>query len=466
MIPLKVSEILRATNGRLISGNRNIIIKNISTDSRSIEKNEFFCPLVGEKFDGHQFINRAVEKGCSGFFTKKWNKEIRKIPPALMNNLIIIKVDDTLKAYQDVALCMRKKLKSKVIAITGSTGKTGTKDMLALILKASKAVCAPSNFNNEIGVPYTILEAKEDTEIIVLELAMRGKGQIKELAEISLPNVGVVTNVGLAHFEFLNSREDILRAKAELVKTIPKNGWIIFNNDDKPSQGLKKYGKGNILTFGLDEEADIYATHIKIDSLGHPSFKLHYQGKGMLIKLPLSGKYHIYNALAAAAVALTAGVSENKIKRGLALARVSENRMEVIKKGKTIILNDTYNANPASMRAALENLKTISSGKKTLAILGDMLELGKIEKEEHLKLGEFICELNLGNLVAIGKRAIFIERGAEKAGMQKNKIKSFENLEAAEKILNRIETSNTVILVKGSRAMGMERIVNFLKRKI
>lgn len=469
MIPLESAEIARATRGLIQQGQNGELIKGVSTDSRNLRSGDLFIPLKGENFDGHQFIAEALKRGAIGFVAKNWDNSMKsKLQPELKNGTVIIGVEDTLRAYQDIAHYVRKKLGVKVVAITGSTGKTSVKDMLASILEgALPSVFPPQNYNNEFGVPYTILQANEKTKVIILEMAMRGSGQIKELAEIGSPDIGLLTNIGVTHFELLGSVEKIVEAKAELITSVQKEGTMVFNQDDPWTARLKKRAPCSVVTFGLDGKADVRAEKINLDPAGYPSFQIvsKYSHK-IPVRLAIPGRFNVHNALAAATVAFLLEVSPENIREGLGKATLSSLRMEVIEVGGLTILNDTYNASPTSMRAALQTLKEVSKGTRKVAILGDMLELGAISGEEHLKLGEEIGRCGIDLLVTIGERAFLISEGAEKSGMGRDRIMSFRAISEAEKTLAKAVAPGDIILVKASRAMELERVVNFLTKEL
>lgn len=466
MIPLKSAEIAKATKGLLYHGQNGQVIRGISTDSRSIKKGDFFIPLKGENFDGHQFIAEALEKGASGFVAENWNDAMKsKLQLKLEEGTVVIGVEDTLTAYQDIAHHVREKLQAKVVAITGSTGKTSVKDMLASILnRVMPVVFPPGNYNTEIGVPYTILQADEGTEVLVLEMAMRGSGQIKELAEIGSPDIGLLTNIGTTHFGLLGSIEKIVEAKAELISSMQREGTMVFNEDDPWTAQLIKRAPCSVITFGLDTKADVRANKINLDSAGYPSFQIISDySEAIAVRLNIPGRFNVYNALAAATVAFLLGISAGDIRRGLQEATLSFLRMEVIKAPDGLtILNDTYNASPTSMRAALETLREVSLGRRKVAILGDMLELGAISDEEHLKLGEEVSQGGIDLLITIGKKASLIGQGAQEGGMGGEKILSFKTIAEAEEPLSQRVDSADVVLVKASRAIGLERVTNFL----
>lgn len=469
MFFLKLSEMVGASGGALIQGMPDIGIKSVSIDTRTIKRGDFFIPLKGEKFNGHQFIKDALKKSASGFFTENWDKGDKDSLKDLLNDEIaVIKVDDTLKALQGLARFVREKLSCEVIGITGSTGKTCTKDMMASIfLRVFKTVSTEKNYNNEIGVPLTLLKADKNTEVIVLEMAMRGKEQIRELAEIAKPTVGLVTNIGESHYEMLNSLMNIAKTKRELVESIPYDGKVILNLDDRRFKMFARKSKAKIVTFGFSRWANYFPLNIKIDTSGFYSFEMMTPKGSILINLPVVGKHNIYNALAASAAAAELGVSLSDIKAGLENCQVSEMRMQFItSSGEIIIINDAYNASPDSMRAALSTLSEITGFSHKFAVLGDMLELGEISETSHYEVGKFAGKSDIDFLITVGDKAKQIAKGAIKSGFNRSRIFAFNNSGEAIEILLKLVEKGDIVLVKASRAMGLEKVVEALLERV
>ncbi|MDO8885505.1 UDP-N-acetylmuramoyl-tripeptide--D-alanyl-D-alanine ligase [Candidatus Oleimmundimicrobium sp.] len=465
MLKIGVSELISILpSAELIFGSSDCIISSICTDTRFLKEGDFFIPLKGERFDGHKFIEDAVKKGASGFFTEHWNEQMEAKIKAicLPSDFVIIKVQDSLKALQLTASLVRKKLNCQVIGITGSTGKTITKDMIGSILKKKfSTVYSEKNYNNEIGVPLTIIKADSNTDVLILELGMRGKGQIAELCEIALPTIGLITNIGKAHFELLRSEEAIARTKAELVKSIPSNGVVVLNCDDGWTSILEKMTSAKIIKYGLSRKADIRAEGISVDASGCPSFKIIYENNSAFLKLSFPGRHNIYNALAAASVAIVMGLSLEDIKDGLEKCEITEMRMQVFKNSKGVtIINDAYNANPDSMRASLESLKEIECKERRVAILGDMAELGEISLSSHKDVGALVKKKGVDLLFTVGEKAKQIARGAIEIGMDAKNVFICNNLKDAELKVKKVIKSGDVVLVKGSRIMELEKLIH------
>ena len=420
-----------------------------------------FIPIVGKRFDGHEFVTEALKGGAAGALVSKRSTGL----PA---GKVVIKVADTLKALQDIARYHRQKFKIPFIGITGSSGKTTTKDMLASILSVEgKTLKSEENYNNEIGVPLTLLKLDKTHKFAVIEIAMQAKGEIDELARIVLPKVAVITNVGEAHIQYLKSKKNIARVKAEVLKYLKGGGFAILNFDDDHFQFLKTKTKGaKIISYGLNKKALVHASDIsKKDH--RASFMLNYKDISIKIDLPLPGTHNIYNALAAAAAALGLGIRPTSIQKGLAKFKLSSKRMDIRTYQGIRVINDSYNANPSSMKAALSVLSEqgpVVGAKppRRIAVLGDMLELGHISKKAHLDIGKFAAGKHIDILVTKGYLSKDIASGAREAGLKK--VYSSRSNEQACRILKKIVRPNDVLLIKGSRGMKMEEIADRLTK--
>lgn len=430
---LKVSEILEATSGILINGKKNKNIKRISTDSRKLKSDDFFIPLKGENFDGHDFLFDATKKGASGFIcegTCKTNlKKIKKQKP----DLIIIKVKNCLTALQRIAKFYRQKFDIPIIGITGSSGKTTTKDMLASILSQElKVLKTKENQNNEIGVPLTILGLKRSHRAAVIEMAIQKTGDLEILTDIVRPTIAIITNIGEAHLKYLKTEKKIALEKAEILKYLEKNNWALLPQDSKFLKLLKSKTpkKAKIKTFGI-------LKIMKYDKFIHV--------------LPLPGKHHIYDALAAITIAKILKIKDSSIIKGLKSIKLSPLRMEFIQLDEIKIINDTYNANPSSMRAALLTLVSQPAVRR-IAILGDMFELGKEEVVYHQRIGNFSRKLGIDLTITIGKLSKHMQGDIH-----------FSDLNKAIKSIKTMLKPGDVVLVKASRRMHLEKVVDSLR---
>ncbi len=462
---MSFSEIARACDGELQGDRKKFSSRprGIATDSRKIKKGELYVALRGERYDGHQFIKEVMEKGAAGVVAAKAS-------PALKSWIaeregVLILVNDTLMALQEIAGAFRRLCVARVIGVTGSFGKTLTKDFLASILsRRHRVIQAEKSFNNEVGVPLTLLRMRKDTEFAVLEMGSRGFGHIKELVRFSQPDIGVITGIGYAHMQFFRTLEGVARAKGELLGGLPEDGFMVVNRDDPFYNYFRALNRCREISFGLRAGAAVRARDIKLDRSGHASFTLELKGgDNRKIRLPLPGRHNVINALAAAAGAVAAGATLEEMEEGLAEARLTEWRMEMITKAEEItIINDAYNANPASMKAALETLREIAQGRRTVAVLGEMAELGGFSEAAHREVGELAVEYGTDILIAVGKKGRIIAKAAREKGLPKGSVFFASGVDDAAFILRAIIEPGDVVLIKGSRFLGMERLADMV----
>lgn len=459
MEKLTVKEILPYISAKLIRGSEDTGFTGISIDSRVIEKGDLFFPFSGQNVDAHDFILEALKKGAScSLATREW-----PVPTDFPQDKCLLEVDSISEALQKLASYYRQRLNIPyIIGITGSNGKTTTKDLIASVVKEKfKTLKTKGNYNNEIGVPLTLFGLNKEHQVAVVELGMRGLGEIKELTDIVHPNLGVITNVGETHLEILGSKENIAQAKGELVEAIPPHGWVILNADDPLVAAMVKKADGSVLFYGLEKEAQIRASNVR--SLGEQgmAFTLAVESEQIEIGLPLLGCHNVYNALAAAGVGRILGLSLPMIKNGLEKVELTGMRLEIIETAEGIkIINDTYNASPASMEGALKILGDISleRGGRSIAILGNMYELGEYTQEAHHSIGKLTAQLGVDFVITVGQLASQISQGAVEAGLDKEKILVCgSNQDALEKLP--VLKKGDTVLVKGSRSMKMEEIV-------
>ncbi|MDZ7672173.1 MAG: UDP-N-acetylmuramoyl-tripeptide--D-alanyl-D-alanine ligase [Halanaerobiales bacterium] len=453
MFEYKVSEILKTVDGTLIKGNKDDILKGISTDSRNLNDEDIFIPLIGENFDAHNFINDDLAKNVKAVIVQK------EIETNLKN---IIKVEDTTKALQDLARFHRQNHKNvKVIGITGSSGKTSTKDILYDLLSQKYNVKKNiGNLNNHIGVPLTLFRLEGNEDFFIVEMGMSGFGEIKLLAEIANPQVGIVTNVGQAHIEFFNSVDEIAKAKGELIESLDENGLAVLNIDNSYTDILYDLlnNKTKHKYFGFNESADFRVLKYKITKSGM-EFSIKESNDIINLKTNLFGKYNLYNIIASITVARNFNIEWTLIKRALKDIKLTDMRSQIEIINNIKFINDSYNANPVSMKNAIDLLDEIDGDKK-IAILGDMLELGDIKEKAHQEIGEYIVKKNIDYLITIGELGSYISTGANKKHKDKLVIKHFENKVDIIKYIDKISSRRDVILIKGSRGMKMEQIIN------
>jgi UDP-N-acetylmuramoyl-tripeptide--D-alanyl-D-alanine ligase len=461
MEPVTLKTIIKWTDGKISAGYdpENVVITGISTDSRTIGYGELFIPLTGENFDGHDYIIGAIEKGAVCFLSsRETGDEFAGFPS--------VRVEDTLKAYHKIACNYRKMFPIPVIAITGSNGKTTTKDILAHILrKKFKVLSTEKNFNNEFGLPQTIMKLDSTYQVAVLEMAMRGLGQIRELCEIANHDIGIITNIGEAHFELLGSYEAIAKAKCELLESMKPEGTAILNADDKWYDYCLERAPGKVISYGLGLKNNADFQLIQKQDRGLDGFYLEVKYKGNIypFELPVLGIHNIYNTLAGIAAADALGMTPEEIGEALKSLKPSDKRMEMHKTpGGWVVLNDTYNASPSSMGKALEILAEVKASGRKIAVLSDMLELGEIAVESHRKIGEQVFAAGIDELHVIGELGCEIARGAAVSGMEAGKVRCWDNKTSMLEYLVGTLKDGDLVLVKGSRGMKMEEVVEGL----
>ena len=450
-----VKDILTAVKGKLLSGNPDEMLTGLSTDTRKIKKGELFLAIKGEKFDGHSFILDAVAKGAGAVLVQEGGitNANFKLP-----DVSFVSVSDSIKAYGDIGNFHRSRFSIPVIGITGSNGKTTAKEMASAILsKKFNTLKSFGTDNNNIGVPLTLMRLTGEHGIAVLEMGTNHLGEIRRLSEIARPTIAIITNIGPTHLEYLEDLDTVFKAKIEILEHMDQGARLILNADDEYLRKIKASQK--VTWFGFDKEADFRADKINLEPDGI-SFRLN--GKWD-ISLGVLGRHNVYNALAAIACAWDFGISIDDIKDALKEFKVPNMRMEVKRFGDIKIINDTYNANPQSMKQAIEALRDMVTDGRKILIAGDMLELGTFSGRFHHLVGKQAAESGFDLIVAVGKLAEYISAGAQEAGMSERKIKLCAvTKEARKKVATLIKKGDT-ILVKGSRAMRMEEIVGDLE---
>lgn len=432
-------------------------IEGVSIDSRKVSKNNLFVPIKGMTVNGHKFINDVIEKGACATL---WNKD-EPNPP---ENVAVLLVEDTLKALQDLALWYRNTLKAKIVGVTGSNGKTSTKDITAGVLSQKfKTQKTMGNFNTEIGVPYTLLSLDEDCEAAVIEMGMERKGEIDFLTRLVQPDIGIITSVGLVHIDNFPSIEEIAKAKLEITEGIKENGLFIYFGDDEliertvnateMKESIRKQ------TFGLEEHNTLFLTDFS-ESMEGINFKVNDQGLGEL-HVEMLGKHQALNSMAAILAARELGMNDEEIRLGLLRIEKTGLRNEVIKINDCTILNDCYKSNPVSISAALDIFELINA-KKKITVLGDMLGYREMSHDMHYNVGKNLALHNIDELVTIGQEAKFMAKGAKENTNIKS-IVEFDTKEEATEYLKKYMDENCAILIKGSRFLKLEYIVNTLK---
>jgi UDP-N-acetylmuramoyl-tripeptide--D-alanyl-D-alanine ligase len=469
---IRAEEILLVIRGTQVSGNGQTILSGISTDSRTLKPGEFFCALQGDNYDGHDFLLGAMEQGAAGVLVQKsFHGTGALVESAGKRGLepIVIAVEDTLKALGDLASWWRHQHPVRVVAITGSAGKSTTKEMAAAVLEQNHNILKnPGNFNNLIGLPLTLLGLEAGQDIAVLEMGMNRPGEIARLTEIADPDVGVITNVGAAHIEGVGDLNGVARAKTELVERMRSGGQVILNGEDDLLMKTASLYRKDFLTFGFGRDHDVRATSVQSMGPEGLSFQLNYQNESLPVRLRVPMLRNVMNALAAAAVGFSLGQSAGQIAQGLYRFAGIKGRFTVLNlPGGITLVDDTYNANPSSLKAALESARLLAGRDGRMIVgLGEMLELGKEASKAHLDAGRQVAEAGAYALVAMGGRAGEMIRGAVAAGILAPQAREVSTHgEMTEEIRGRIRPGD-VILLKGSRRMHLERVVDGLKQAL
>ncbi len=463
-IPFTPARLIEATGGVFLCNNPENIFQLISINSREIGKKDLFVAIKGANHDGHNFINDIISSGIKGVIIDEENKDKFPIDSWRKKGVTCIAVKNTVKALGDLAHSQRIEADVKVIAVTGSNGKTSTRAITSSILKQRFVTHSTSgNFNNEIGLPLTLLKLGYKHEWAVVELGMNAPGEIERLGKICQPDIGIITNVGAAHLEGLGTIENVARAKAEIFSTINKNGTAIVNNNIPLLSELTKNIKADILIFGDSYEARVKASSIELNG-DSVSFNLEMKGSSTPILLKTPGLFMVSNALAAASAGMLTGLNMEEIKKGLEDFIPVKGRMNIIKTSKGInLIDDTYNANPESMMAAITTLKKLKGKNRSFFVAGDMLELGENTITLHEKIGSFSAETGIEELFVTGENAKHVSNGALNYGMKPEYIFTGTKKEIINNLSKKLNKSDW-ILIKGSRSMAMEEIVKELTK--
>ena len=469
---LTLADALEAiTRNTVRIANATALITEAAVDSRVVIPGSLFVAIPGEKADGHDFIADAFQRGASFALTQKEvSAEFRtldlRVPLSTdaapdLTAPLCLRVDNTVTALQQIARFWRRKLDLRVIGVTGSVGKSTTKEMVAEVLGTRyHTLKSPGNLNNEIGLPLTILKLGRGYERAVLEMGFYVPGEIQFLCDIALPQIGVVTNIGTVHAERAGSQEAIARGKGELIQSLPADGVAILNFDDPWVRKMEEKSKARVFFYGLSSEADLWADQIEGLGLDGIRFRLHYKGQTVYARVPMIGRHSVHTALRAAAVGLNDGLGWQEIFEGFAQGHSQLRLVAVRTRTGALILDDTYNASPESMLAAL-NLLDEMDGRK-LAVLGDMLELGPYEKQGHEMVGMRTAQV-AARLLTLGPRAHMIADAARRAGMKPSSIFEFEEAEPIVDWLNKNLTASDAVLIKGSHGLRMDRITAALE---
>lgn len=450
---MTIGDILKATGGKLIQGDTLAKVTNVCTDSRSIRNGDLFIPIVGEKFDGHEYIQDSVWEGATSFV-------ISRDIVFLDSSINVIRVEDTKRAYLDIASAYRKKFDIPFIGVVGSVGKTSTKDMIACAIGGKMNVLkTEGNFNNDIGVPRMVLRIDHSHNAAIIEMGMNHKGEISRLTRVVRPKYVVISNIGVSHIENLGSRCNILKAKLEVLEGMPQDGVVFLNSDDDMLNTVIDKIKFNVVTYAIENDADYVACNVVDKGEDGVEFDVSLDGITYKVSINVVGVHNVYNALAAIALGRTLGVDICDIIDGIGKFCASGMRMKIEDVGGIKIINDTYNASPDSMKAALDVLDTLSTKRKGIAVLGDMLELGDYAKEEHIGIGRYINDKDIQCVVTVGHASRYIANAVDE---DKN-VYSFDSNDRVVDFLDNYLKQGDVVLFKGSRGMHLEKVIEGLE---
>jgi len=447
---LSILEIAEFAGAAVSSGHRKTLIDKISTDSRTLKHGELFVALRGENFDAHSFVESVAKAGAAGAIVdSNWTG---KTP----ENFALIRTEDTLQAYQKLAANYRKSLPLKVVAITGSNGKTSTKDFTAAVLgRRFHVTKTQGNFNNHVGLPRTMLEATSQDEVAVWEIGMNHPGEVAVLAKLAAPDAAIITNIGTAHIEFMGSREAIAAEKGALAQAVGAEGTVILNADDQFSKSIAPSTSAKVILAGTTE-GTVRAIEITQSANG-TDFTILEGAHRCRAQLPVPGLHMVQNALLGVAAGRIFGLSLEECAAGLAAAPLTKARLQIKEIHGVQFIDDSYNANPDSMKAALRTLVELDTDGKRIAVLGEMRELGDESERGHLEVGETAAALRVDYLIAIGTIAAAIARAAERAGLEKTR--AVTSASEAAGILAEIAEPGDLVLIKGSRVARTERVM-------
>src|SRR3954466_11262116 len=450
MDSLRVSQIAQFAGASLSSGDGNVVINKVSTDSRTIKSGELFVALRGDNFDGHDFVEASAKAGATGALVDlNWAGDVP-------DDFVVLRATDTLRAYQMLAGNYRRSLALKVLAITGSNGKTSTKDFTASVLaRRFRVTKTEGNFNNHVGLPRTILEASSRDQIAVWEIGMNHPGEIAALAKIAAPDAAIITNIGVAHIEFMGSREAIAQEKGTLAEAVGPGGVVILNADDPFTESIARRTRANIIFAGASSGA-LRAEQIRQTAEG-AEFTAVEGAHRCRVQLPVPGLHMVQNAMLAIAAGRAFGMSLEDCARGLAGARLTKARLQMRTIRSVQFVDDSYNANPDSMKAALRTLVDLATDGRRIAVLGAMGELGTESERGHSEVGEAAAAAHIDHLITIGNEGAIISRAAKAAGLE-HATNVTSAAEAAD-LLNEITSPGDLVLVKGSRTARMEAVL-------
>ncbi len=462
MRDLTIKDIVTCIGGKLITGKEDLVCKTFSKDTRTIKNGDIYIGIKGENFDGNVFGKKALDNGAMGVIVQ--NIEFDEQDIETYQGKIIIEVEDTLQALYKLASYKRDIYDVPVIAITGSVGKTSTKDLVSNVVAQKYQICKTiGNNNNNIGMPFTILNAPNDIEAFVLEMGMNHFGEIHLLSKIAKPNICIITNIGTSHIGNLGSRENILKAKLEILDGA-QNPYMVINNDNDLLHKWYEENKDKIKikTYGINEKSDIQAKDIQLYEDGS-EYTINLNNKNEKIKVPVGGEHFVLNSLCAIAVGELLDIQNDDIKRGIETFSLTKNRMEIIElKNGIKLINDAYNSSVESVKASLAYMNHMKANRR-IAVLGDILETGEFALPLHKEIGKIVCENQVDMLICSGENAKYIVESAKENGFGEKNIYYFENKEEIVELLKQIIQAEDIILFKASNGMRFFDIAEKIK---
>lgn len=462
MRPYSLGEIADITGGKVLSGDASLSFTKVGIDSRKAGEGELFCALTGERSDGHDFVMDVRSKGAGGAMIERPVAGLEEASATAGRRFGLIMVRSTVKALQALASSYRSEVPATVIGVTGSVGKTSTKDMVSSVLRSAFTTYSnPGNLNSHIGLPLALLAMDGSPEYAVLEMAMRAKGEIRDLCGIARPRMGILTDISMSHVGVLGSIEKIADAKGELLECLPVDGVALVSADNEWTRKVASRARCKVVLYGLSEAADVRAVDVEPFGPQGSRFRALVNGKAYEFRLKVPGVHQVHNAMAAVAAGFHMGIPYEKIRFGLEDATMSPMRLDVTSGDRITIINDAYNASPKSMRAALDLLAVTGQGRK-VAVLGDMLEMGDYGPQAHREVGEY-ARSKSACLVCAGDLAREIKRGWDSATRGQEDSSWFPDRAKMQEFLTGFVRPGDVVLVKASRGMGFEAVVSLLK---
>jgi UDP-N-acetylmuramoyl-tripeptide--D-alanyl-D-alanine ligase len=453
MDPTPLEKIADWAGGQLAVGDPQATVTTVCTDSRTLKAGDFFVALRGDNFDGHGFVLEAAKRGAAGAM-------VEEFPPELPPGFGVVVVRNTLQGLQNLGAQYRRRLNLQVVGLTGSNGKTSTKDLTASVLAENFQVMrTEGNLNNHIGVPLTLLRAKGSDQIGIVEMGMNHAGEIAPLAAMTAPEVAIITNVGMAHIEFLGTRENIAIEKGRLAEALPPSGTLILSAHDDFAEFIAARTKADVVLAGIGK-GEVHASEVRVNNTGGTNFKIHADGRTAEAELSVPGEHMVRNALLAVAAGRVFGLSLEESAAGLTKLRLTKGRLEQKVIRGIQVIDDTYNANPDSVAAALRTLASIPAAGRRIAVLGRMGELGAESENGHRLVGEVAAQAHVDVVIGVGTEAKWITEAAWRGGVEK--VTHLETTEEATKAVRELAKAGDLVLIKGSRSARMERIVEGL----